>query len=330
MKKFFKILGILIVVLAIGAAGLLTYVKMFLPSVGAAPVIKVNANTETVKRGEYLANHVCVCVDCHSERDWTKFAGPIVNGTTGQGGELFDQKVGFPGSFYAKNITPYHLASWTDGEIYRTITTGVNKFGKALFPVMPYHLYGQLDPKDIKAIVAYIRTLKPITKDNPESSPDFPMNFIVNTIPHAAQPHTRPSPVDQVQYGKYVATAAACRECHTKQVKGQVVGELFAGGFEFEMPEGNIVRSANITPDKQTGIGSWTREMFIKQFKMYADSNYHPPTVKPGQMNTVMPWNMYCGMDTADIGAIYSYLQTVKPVNNAVVHFTPAQTLAGK
>jgi len=325
MKKILKVLRVVIIVIVVGIAGLLSYVKFFLPSIGAAPALKVESNPEMVERGKYLANHVCVCVDCHSERDWTKYAGPIVPGTTGQGGEIFDQKVGFPGSFCAKNITPYHLADWTDGEIYRTITTGVNKDGKALFPVMPYPLYGQLDPNDIKAIIAYIRTLEPVKKDNIESKPDFPMNFIINTIPQKANPQTRPSKSDQVQYGKYIATASACQECHTKQVKGQVVGELFAGGFEFQMADGTIIRSANITPDNQTGIGAWTREMFIKKFKTFSDSNYHVPSVQPGQMNTIMPWNMYAGMDTADIGSIYAYLRTVKPVNNIVVHFSPAQ-----
>jgi len=330
MKKALKVLRILLIVFVLGIAGLLSYVKFFLPDLGAAPAVKVESNAEVIKRGEYLANHVCVCVDCHSERDWTKFAGPIIPGTIGQGGELFDQKMGFPGSFYAKNITPYHLADWTDGEIYRTITTGVNKYGKAMFPVMPYPLYSHLDPSDVKSIIAYIRTLKPINKDNPEASLDFPMNFIVNTIPQKADPMTIPAKSDQVQYGKYIATAAACQECHTKQEKGKVVGDLFGGGFVFAMPDGSTVRSANITPDKQTGIGAWTREMFIKRFKMYADSNYHAPTVHAGDMNSPMPWNMYCGMDTADLGAIYAYLQTIKPAANQVVHFTPAQTQASR
>jgi hypothetical protein len=127
-----------------------------------------------------------------------------------------------------------------------------------------------------------------------------------------------------------MATASACQECHTKQVKGQVVGELFAGGFEFQMPDGAIIRSANITPDKQTGIGAWTKDMFIKKFKMFADSNYHAASILPGMANTVMPWNMYCGMDTTDLGAIFAYLQTVKPVSNTVVHFTPSQAQASK
>ncbi|MGH9176360.1 MAG: hypothetical protein ACRD1H_18470 [Vicinamibacterales bacterium] len=40
--------------------------------------------------------------------------------------------MGVPGDFYARNITPTALAQWTDGEIARAITTGVNKHGEAL------------------------------------------------------------------------------------------------------------------------------------------------------------------------------------------------------
>src|SRR6185312_640012 len=138
MKKFFKFLGYLLIVIIVAVAGLLTYVKAALPKIAPAPDMKITATPEMVKRGWYLANRVCLCVDCHSERDFSKFGGPLVPTTIGQGGEIFDQKYGFPGSFIPKNITPYHLGNWTDGEIYRAITTGVSKDGRALFPLMPY------------------------------------------------------------------------------------------------------------------------------------------------------------------------------------------------
>lgn len=47
-----------------------------------------------------------------------------------------------------------------------------------------------------------------------------------------------------------------------------------AGGFEFKMPVGGVVRSANITPDAETGIAKWTEEMFVNRFKSYTDSTY--------------------------------------------------------
>ena len=84
--------------------------------------LKVEVTNERVKKGEYLANNVMVCIDCHSLRDWSKYSGPIVPGTEWMGGEFFDQEQGLPGKYFATNITPYTLESWSDGEIYRAIT----------------------------------------------------------------------------------------------------------------------------------------------------------------------------------------------------------------
>lgn len=162
---------------------ILSYIKFGLPNVGVAPDLKVERTAERIKRGEYLANHVTLCMDCHSQRDWTRFSGPPNEGTLGMGGDVFDPKFGFPGTYYAKNITPDGISRYTDGELFRVITTGVSKEGKAMFPIMPYHNYGQMDEEDINCIIAYVRTLKPIKNEVPESSSDFPMNFIINTIP---------------------------------------------------------------------------------------------------------------------------------------------------
>ena len=105
--------------------------------------------------------------------------------------------------------------------------------------------------------------------------------------------------------------------------KGKVVGEPFAGGFEFKFPDGSVATSANITPDNETGIGYWNEAAFINKFKQYADSNYHYVKLRPGDSQTVMPWTMFAGMDSTDLKAIYAYLKTVKPVSNHVTHWKP-------
>ena len=134
MKKVFKITGYTLLVIVLIVIGLISYVKVALPDVGAATEIKVASTPEQIERGRYLANSVNGCVDCHSTRDWSLYAGPYKAGTEGQGGDRFGKEAGFPGDFYARNITPYHLKDWTDGEIFRTITTGVDKDGKILSP----------------------------------------------------------------------------------------------------------------------------------------------------------------------------------------------------
>ncbi len=325
MKQLLKILKYLFFLALIVIAVLLIYVKTMLPSVGDPPNIKVSMTPENIERGKYLANHVTVCIDCHSTRDWSKFAGPPIIGTEGKGGEVFDQSLGFPGKYVANNITPHHLKDWTDGEIFRAITTGVSKDGRALFPIMPYHNIGYLDKKDIESVIAYIRNLTPIENNTESSISDFPMNFIINTLPQKANLSTIPAKSDMLAYGRYIVTAAGCKNCHTKEEKGRVVGEEFAGGFVFQFPNGAIVNSSNITPDKKTGIGIWTKERFISQFKMYADSSYKPISVKPGDFQTPMPWTMYAGMTEEDLAAIYTYLQSIKPVENNITKFQPAK-----
>lgn len=317
MKKvLITILIIVIVVIAV----LLSYIKFALPNVGAAPDLHVTITPERVQHGAYLANHVSLCMDCHSTRDWSKFSGPMIPGTNGKGGELFNEKVGFPGTFYSKNITPANLKDWTDGEVFRTITTGVDKFGDALFPVMPYHYYGKMDKEDIYDIIAYIRSLPPIENKVPDRKIDFPMNFIVNTIPVKASFTVKPPKSDTIKYGAYLVNAAACMECHTPVKKGQVIPELaFSGGRDFHMPNG-VVNSANITSDKGTGIGGWTAEQFVARFKAYTDPA-NTPVMGTAGVNTIMPWAMMAGMDTSDLRSIYAYLQTVKPIKNEVVHF---------
>ena len=296
--------------------------KFALPNVGEPEDITISASKEQIERGKYLAHAVTVCMDCHSVRDWTKFSAPLVEGTLGQGGETFDQKFGFPGAYYSKNITPFGIGSWTDGELLRAISSGVNKEGKALFPLMPHPNYGRMDKEDLLAIIAYLRTLSPIENTVKESSSDFPMNIIINTIPKKAEFSKIPDHKDQLAYGQYLFNAAACNECHTKQDKGAPIeGMTAAGGFEFPLPSGGIVRSANITQDKETGIGNWSEGAFVARFKMYSDSSYTHRTVAQGEFNTVMPWTMYANMTEEDLKAIFLYMKTIKPVTNKVLNF---------
>lgn len=317
-----KIILIGVVVIVIAVAGIAGYLKVVLPLVSPAPDITVSISPARIAHGEYLANHILVCMDCHSTRDWTRFSGPVIPGTLGKGGEYFGREAGFPGTFYSRNITPQNIGNWTDGEIYRTITTGVDKDGKALFPVMPYLHYGKMDKEDVYDIIAYLRQLPPINSSTPAGNPDFPMNFIINTIPTDATPMERPDKTDRVKYGEYITTIAACIECHTPVEKGQLIRELgYAGGRVFEMPSG-VLRSANITSDPETGIGNWSEDVFVARFKSYADTA-NLPKLSPEQVNTVMPWSMYAGMDTTDLKAIYAYLKTIKPIKNKVEHFQP-------
>lgn len=314
---------VVVFLIIIGSA--VGYLKFVLPNIDPAPELTVELTPERLARGQYLANHVTVCIDCHSTRDWSRFSGPPMEGTCGKGGDVFDQKFGFPGVYYAKNITPEGISHYTDGELFRTITTGVDKQGKALFPVMLFHYYGQMDQEDIKAIIAYIRSLKPIVYQVPASKSDFPMSLIINTLPHKAHFSKLPAKIDVINYGKYLANAASCVECHTKFEKGRLVaGTEFGGGREFPFPDGSMIRSSNISSDEETGIGGWDEEVFLNLFRAHSDSATMTTILNPGDFNSIMPWTMYGKMTEEDLKAIFAYLKTVNPIKNEVVKFTPS------
>ncbi|WP_281635734.1 c-type cytochrome [Flavobacterium marginilacus] len=319
MKKIIKRFLLLFV---IAVAAVLFYVKLALPNVGEMEYLSIKPTASRLERGKYLATHVCVCVDCHSTRNWNEFSGPLAEGTLGKGGEVFDQRFGFPGSFYSKNITPSGIGDWTDAEVLRAIASGVSKDGKALFPIMPHPHFGQMDKEDLESIIVYLRSLKPIENIVPESEADFPMNFIINTIPEKPHFSNKPSESDAVAYGGYLFNAASCAECHSKQEKGKpIAGMELAGGFEFPMVTGGTAFSSNITQDEATGIGKWSEDDFVKRFKSYTDSSYVSVKVSKGNFNTVMPWTMYGGMKEQDLKAIYAYLKTIRPIKNSVIKF---------
>lgn len=173
MKTIKKILLVAIVVIVVGIAAVLSYVKFALPDVGTVGTpenIKIAITPARIERGRYLVTSVCACIDCHSPRDWHKYPAPIIANTYGEGGEKFGYDEGFPGTFYAKNITPFNLKNWTEGQILRAITCGVDKNGKALFPVMPISITGNLTRKTftpsshISELYRLLMTNRPLQK----------------------------------------------------------------------------------------------------------------------------------------------------------------------
>lgn len=323
MKKIIlKSLLILLILFIVFVGGGLSYVKFALPNVAVQDDLQIEITPKRVARGAYLANHVALCVDCHSNRDWNLYSGPPVPGTEGMGGEFFSRDVGMPGNYYAPNITPAGIGDWTDGELLRAIVSGVNREGKALFPIMPYPYFGKMDREDIYSIIAYIRTLEPIEHSVPESESDFPMSFIINLIPSEADYQPNPPRSDKIGNGRVLA--AVCMECHTQTEKGQVIPTLaFSGGRPFIMPTKGTVFSSNLTPDKETGIGKWTEEQFIQKFKVYRDSSFVPLHISTNTFNTVMPWEMLAGMHDEDLSAIYLYLMSLDPIENRTIRFIP-------
>ncbi|MFN8288627.1 MAG: c-type cytochrome [Chitinophagaceae bacterium] len=279
---------------------------------------KEDSLTNLIARGEYLANHVSLCIDCHSTRDTGKFSMPVVPGTEGGGAAFpFTRAEFVPGEVTPPNITPAGLKDWTDDDLIKAITRGINKKGDTIFPIMPYHSYSRMAKSDILAIVAYIRSLKPIDHTVPARRLEVPVSMF-GPVPDGNLEHNiLPDPADKVKYGQYLVTAAACADCHTPMgPQGPDFTRIFSGGNVFDIPGLFKVAVANITPDSATGIGTWTEAMFVSKFR----NNASDATLKthPGKQNTIMPWSMYGKMKEDDLKAVYAFLRTVKPLTNKV------------
>ncbi len=319
------VVATVVLILVVVAAGTAYFLLRF-PDAGPAPDFRVELTRERIERGEYLANNVLACIDCHSVRDWRYFAGPIVPGTEGKGGEEFGPSMGLPGRFYGTNITPAEIGNWSDGELFRAIASGVNKKGEALFPIMPYPAYNQMPEEDLYAVIAYIRTLKPIASRIPSRQINFPVNLLVRTMPMPYESKSALDDTDEAAYGRYVTAIASCAACHTPTRGGQPIeGMEFAGGSEFVLPNGQMMRASNITPDPETGIGNWSREDFLARFELAASETAPHVALAENSANTIMPWIPEAGMTRKDLGAIYAYLRTVKPVRHQVEVFPPAR-----
>jgi mono/diheme cytochrome c family protein len=134
--------------------------KVPLPTSYGPPVGKVAEvpRSDKVAYGAYLAGPIGHCMACHT---------PLVRGRidwsrAGKGGEEF---IGPWGTTVSRNITPHKtdgIGTWSDAQIKRAITKGISKDGAKLLPPMPFHNYARMKPADLDAIVAYLRTLKPL------------------------------------------------------------------------------------------------------------------------------------------------------------------------
>jgi mono/diheme cytochrome c family protein len=121
----------------------------------------------------------------------------------------------------------------------------------------------------------------------------------------SAGAQARAAELSQVIAGRYQAVLADCEGCHTA-----AGGKPFAGGMVLETPFGKIAVS-NITPDRDTGLGSWSEADFRRAMR---------EGVSPGgkRLYPAMPYPAYSEMPDADIATLWTYLKTVAPVRHSV------------
>ncbi|MCP3389157.1 cytochrome c [Bradyrhizobium sp. CCGB12] len=118
----------------------------------------------------------------------------------------------------------------------------------------------------------------------------------------------------QITRGKYLVTLGGCNDCHTP---GYFLGNpdmsRFLGGSDvgFEIPGQGVYVGSNITPDKETGIGSWSTEQIVKAIQAGERPDHRI-------LAPIMPWHAFATLTADDAKAIAAFLQSLKPVSNKI------------
>jgi mono/diheme cytochrome c family protein len=250
-----------------------------------------------IERGRYLVETLAACGNCHTPK--------------GPNGPLQDKK--FAGGDIIKhadftavtpNITPdpeTGIGKWTDHQIFLAIREGKRPDGSLLGPAMPSRSYRNLADEDVRAMVAYLRSLPPIYNVISEKS-----HYDEPLPPNWGPPVGRveaPPKTDTVAYGGYLAgPVARCMDCHTQRRPGEPV-RLGAGGKEFHGPWG-ISISADLTP---SGLGDWSEAEIERAIRTGISRDGHklfPP----------MPFAAYRNMAADDMAALIAYLRSLPAI----------------
>src|SRR6185295_6949470 len=211
---------------------------------------------DQIARGKYIFGAAAGC-GCHTEPK-----GGVLNA----GGRKYD---GPFGTVYSSNITPdpaNGIGKWTDEQIITAIRAGRRPNGERLIPVHPYTVFNGMAEQDLKDVVAYLRSVPPSSKPTPAKKiavPMFESVFLPAWLATFAPRENPPAsaPTAGVARGEYLTRAVThCGECHTPRTMTMATdnSRFLAGAPKGKGPEGSAV--PNITPDRDSGIGSWTEE----------------------------------------------------------------------
>ena len=275
--------------------GSIGWLALGLVALWAMPVV---AETP-LERGTYLMRSIAACGNCHT--------------TQGPDGQRADMELaGQPKLFdvpeftiNSPNITPdpeTGIGNWTDEQIIAAIREGKRPDGSMLGPFMPFEMYRGISDSDVRAIVAYLRSVPPVRHAVPRSVFNIPIpDNYGPPVTHVADVPRE----DPVAWGGYLAGPVGhCMECHTPWTDSgaDYAHRLGAGGNEFPGPWGISV-SANLTP---TGLRGRTDD----DLKQIITTGVRPdgsPMLPP------MGFRYYANISDADLDAIIAYLRTLPP-----------------
>jgi mono/diheme cytochrome c family protein len=243
-----------------------------------APVTKVAGTLEQIQRGKAISDGFCSA--CHSK------TGTLTGGL--DIGEHFPVRIG---SFVSSNLTPVgQVSRWSDADIFRAIRNSVDPDGRWLI-TMSYTNAGKLSDEDIRAVIAYIRSLAAIGKPT-DNQPDH-LNLLGIILlgagmlptgnPVSIGPITAPPASSTLLYGEYILSYQDCRACHGAKLTGGVPGQLGPLG-----PDLNLVKG-------------WKFEEFVATLRTGVDPNGH-------ELSKEMPWRPIGRMSDEELNAVYEYL----------------------
>jgi mono/diheme cytochrome c family protein len=260
-----------------------------------------SASPQALERGKVLA--YSICAGCHYNRSANKFIGMQILDVPGIAGKVYSANLT---KSQSHGIPPHY----SDAQLKYLLKTGVANDGRFI----PYMLRPNMAEEDLNAIIVYLRSDDPgvAAADTTVGITHYNligkgfMNMKAKPLPYK-QNIQRPSENNPVALGRYLVDNIGCFHCHSKSLTSinylnpeQTKGYL-AGGLKLKGEQGMEVVASNITPDKQTGIGNYTEQQFLRALK---DGQAPARKLKP-------PMPRFQKLSDGEVDAIYAYLLTV-------------------
>lgn len=267
-------------------------------------------HTPDVANGEYMF-WASGCESCHAApgakgEDLLKLGGGLAMVTPF-------------GTFNVPNISPDEktgIGSWTTLDLASAMKYGVGKGGKHLYPAFPYASYQKMKLEDVIDLKAFLDTLPPVSNAVPDHDLPFPFNIrrglglwqLVYVDGETFVPD--PALSDQLNRGAYLVEGPGhCGECHSpRNIAGATIADRALSGGPAPEGEGNV---PNITPDPETGIGSWSEADLVTMFK----TGFTPEFDSVGGTMAAVQRNM-AELSDEDLEAIAAYLKSLPPITS--------------
>jgi mono/diheme cytochrome c family protein len=230
------------------------------------------------------------------------------------------------GKVYSTNITQDKetgLGNWTDQQIRDAIVKGIRRDGSSIIPVMPYQAYSGMAEEDLQALIAYLKTLKPVKKPTPALQSRAPLTRSLG-IPIYLKVFGRfwkspdQAPETGIERGRYlVEHVSLCGDCHTpRNFIGVPNQSLYlAGAGAKSSPLGEDI--PDITPDKETGIGDWKREDIAELLLTGTKPDFDNVQGLMAEVIQGAPHG-FKDMKREDALAIADYLKSIPPIKNKI------------